>query len=107
MVKITFHDDLGVAREVDAEAGHSLMRVALAHQITGIVAECGGNCACATCHVYLDEESAAKLPAPSDNEADMLDFTAAERRPGSRLGCQVIVTEALQGTVVQLPETQV
>lgn len=107
MAKIVFQDDQGITHDIEAEPGQSLMRIALAHQLGGIVAECGGNCACATCHVYLDDATAAQLPPPSEHEADMLDFTAAERLPGSRLSCQVVVTEALSGMIVRIPHTQV
>lgn len=107
MPKITIIDENGVEHAIDAPAGDSVMQIALAHGLGGIVAECGGNCACATCHVYVDEGRLGNLPPPGEHEEDMLNFTAAERREGSRLSCQVILSEALEGMVVRVPDTQV
>jgi 2Fe-2S ferredoxin len=74
--------------------------------IEGIVAECGGGLACATCHCYVDEAWYAKAGAPSADEAEMLESIAAERKPNSRLSCQITVTPELNGIIVRLPETQ-
>ncbi|HEY8358474.1 MAG TPA: 2Fe-2S iron-sulfur cluster-binding protein, partial [Ramlibacter sp.] len=82
------------------------MQVAVAHNLRGIEADCGGLATCATCHVYVREPFAAQLPPPQDDERAMLEFTAAERRPGSRLGCQVTLTEAMDGLAVDLPSSQ-
>ena len=74
--------------------------------VPGIVAECGGSAMCATCHVYVDPAWADRLPVPLPNELEMLECTAAERRPTSRLSCQIKLTAAMQGLVVQVPERQ-
>jgi 2Fe-2S ferredoxin len=105
MPKVTFIAHDGTRRDVDAEAGLSLMRAAVDHDVPGIDADCGGMCACATCHVFVDEAWLAKLPEPSEMESSMLEFTA-ERRDNSRLSCQIPVTAALDGLTVTLPEGQ-
>jgi 2Fe-2S ferredoxin len=92
--------------EVDVPVGTSVMKAALAHGIDGIVAECGGNLACSTCHVYVEQGGAA-LPSPSDDEDDMLEATAAARTEQSRLSCQLVMTAELDGLVVRVPESQV
>lgn len=104
---VIFQSPDGSQRKLDAPAGTSLMRAAVAHGVEGIVAECGGNAACATCHVFVDEPHAALAGPPGDVEDEMLDFTAVERRPTSRLSCQIELTDALDGLVVHLPEEQV
>ncbi len=106
MAHITFVEPSGQARSVAVTDGWSLMQGATAAGVEGIVAECGGSCACATCHCYVDEARAAELPPPSAAELDMLAHVAAERRPGSRLACQIKATPALDGLVVTLPERQ-
>ena len=107
MTTITIIDVSGNRHEIDAEDGTSVMQAAIANGIEGIVAECNGNASCATCHCYLDDETAARTAPPADFEAEMLEFTAAERRPGSRLSCQVVVCPELAGMVVTVPETQI
>ena len=82
------------------------MRVALEHDVEGIVAECGGAAACGTCHVYVDSTTLSKLPAPESNEEAMLDYTAEPRAANSRLSCQLKVTQDLDGAVFVIPETQ-
>ncbi len=82
------------------------MRTALSHGIDEIVAECGGNAVCATCHVYVDEAWLPKLAAVAADEDDLLDGTATERLPNSRLSCQIKITPALDGLVLRLPERQ-
>ena len=94
-------------REVEADNGKSVMLAAMSNGIDGIEAECGGTCSCATCHVYVDENFLPLLNAPDSQELEMLDFVAAERKPNSRLSCQIVVDPKLDGLVVQLPETQV
>ena len=92
MVKINFVDFEGKTRSVDADVGSTVMEAAIRNDIPGIEAECGGACACATCHVYVDEALAEKMPArPSRMEEDMLDF-AFDVRNNSRLSCQIKVT---------------
>lgn len=83
------------------------MHAALDNNLDGMIGECGGACACASCHVHLEERVYEMLPAPTENEIDMLDFTAAPRSATSRLGCQVQVSDSMGGMVVTLPETQV
>lgn len=107
MPRIIYVGADGARREIDAPVGQSVMQVALAHDIEGIVAECNGNAACATCHVYLDDATAARLAPPAAHEADMLEFTAAERRQTSRLGCQIVLGAELEGMEVTVPDRQV
>ncbi|MFI1210031.1 2Fe-2S iron-sulfur cluster-binding protein [Streptomyces sp. NPDC020802] len=97
----------GTQRKVTADSGTVLMQAAVSNGVDGIVAECGGNASCATCHVYVDERHGERVGPPNDVEDEMLDFTAAERRPTSRLSCQVQVSDALDGLVVHIPEEQV
>ncbi len=82
------------------------MRAAVDAQIEGIVGECGGAVMCGTCHVYVDPACRDKLPAMSQNEDDLLDCTAAERRSNSRLSCQLMMSPQLEGLSIQLPECQ-
>lgn len=89
-----------------AQPGQSLMQAAVAANVQGIEADCGGMMTCATCHVYVREPFAAQLPPPSDEELGMLDFTASPRTARSRLSCQIQLTEALQGLEVDLPPSQ-
>jgi 2Fe-2S ferredoxin len=105
MAKITFIDHTGAARTVDADVGSTVMETAIKNGIAGIEAECGGACACATCHVYVDEAWREKTGAPSPMEEDMLDF-GFDVRANSRLSCQIKVTDALDGLVVRTPERQ-
>lgn len=105
MPKITYIDDDGTERPVDAETGSTVMESAIRNLIPGIEAECGGACACATCHVYVDAAWREIVGGPSPMEEDMLDF-AFDVRPESRLSCQIKVTDALDGLVVRTPEKQ-
>jgi len=105
MAKITYIDAGGVARTVDGDIGSTVMETAIKNGVPGIEAECGGACACSTCHVYVDEAWREKTGEPSPMEEDMLDF-AFEVKPNSRLSCQIKVTEALDGLVVTTPERQ-
>lgn len=105
MVSITFIDIQGTARTVEAEIGATVMETAIRNGVPGIEAECGGACACATCHVYVAEEWAEKAGGPESMEEDMLDF-AFEVRPTSRLSCQIRVREDLDGLVVHTPARQ-
>lgn len=106
MAKVTYIEPDGGAVTIAVPEGWTLMQGATANGISGIEAECGGSCACATCHCYVDEASLSKLPAPSENELALLENVAAERRSNSRLSCQIKVTPALDGIVVQLPDRQ-
>jgi ferredoxin, 2Fe-2S len=95
-------------RQVDLEipAGQTVMRGAMDAGLAGIEAQCGGNCACATCHCYVATEWLGRLEAPADDERFMLANVAAERRPNSRLSCQIVLEPALDGLCVQFPERQ-
>lgn len=106
MVNITYIEPTGEAVTVDVPEGWNLMQGATANGVDGIVGECGGSCACATCHCYVDAARLAELPAPSESELAMLENVAAERRPNSRLACQLKASAALEGLVLTLPETQ-
>lgn len=105
MAKITFIGREGTRYEVSAANGSTVMENAIRNGIPGIEAECGGACACATCHVYVDEAWQAVTGSPEPMEEDMLDF-AYDVRPTSRLSCQIRVTDALDGLVVTVPERQ-
>jgi 2Fe-2S ferredoxin len=105
MAKITYIQPDGTSQTVDGERGMTVMETAKKHLINGIEAECGGACACATCHVYVDDAWKDKVGPPSEMEEDMLDF-AFDVRPSSRLSCQIKVTDALDGLVVKVPEKQ-
>ncbi|MGJ4958977.1 2Fe-2S iron-sulfur cluster-binding protein [Bradyrhizobium sp. HKCCYLRH2015] len=106
MTTITFLHPDNRSESVEAEDGASVMLAALTHGIDGIVAECGGNAVCATCHVYVDDAWTARLDPVSDDEDALLDGTAAERLPNSRLSCQIKVQPALAGLVVRVPDKQ-
>ena len=105
MPKITYIDSGGTTRIVEAEVGATVMEAALKNGVPEIEAECGGACACATCHVYVDEAWREATGEASAMEESMLDF-ADEVQPNSRLSCQIRVTDALDGLVVRLPENQ-
>ena len=105
MASITFTDSKGTARTVEAENGATVMETAIRHRVPEIVAECGGACACATCHVYIDEAFMAKVGKPSGMEEDMLDF-AYDVKPNSRLSCQITVSAALDGLRITTPDRQ-
>ncbi len=106
MPKVTFITHNGEESTVEINNGESLMFGATNNNLPGIVGECGGFCSCATCHVYVDDAWIAKLPAISEHEDEMLEGTVSERLPGSRLSCQVKVTEELDGIIVRTPEFQ-
>jgi 2Fe-2S ferredoxin len=105
MAKITFIDFEGTARSVDGEVGSTVMETAINNGVPGIEAECGGACACSTCHVYIDDAWRETVGEPAPMEEDMLDF-AYGVQPNSRLSCQIKVTEAFDGLVVRTPERQ-
>jgi 2Fe-2S ferredoxin len=106
MPKITYFDQDGSSRTIDAEIGATVMETAINNDVPGILATCGGSCSCATCHVYVDEAWFDKLPPPALEESDMLD-TAHDLKPTSRLSCQIVVTEELDGLVVTTPPRQI
>lgn len=105
-IKFTFVAPGDSRHEVEGIAGESVMEVAYANAIEGVVAECGGSMSCGTCHVYLDDRSFAEIDPPSDNENDMLDIVSSERRPTSRLSCQVLLTDRFAGAEVTIPASQ-
>ena len=105
MAKITFIQPDGAQQTVEATVGMTVMEAARLNQVPGIEAECGGACACATCHVYVDDSWTGKTGKPQSMEEDMLDF-AFDVRPESRLSCQIKVTDALDGLVVRVPAKQ-
>ncbi|MCB1507750.1 MAG: 2Fe-2S iron-sulfur cluster binding domain-containing protein [Hyphomicrobiaceae bacterium] len=105
MVKITFIEFDGATQTVEAKIGQTVMEAAIHNGVQGIEASCGGACACATCHVYVDPAWRDKTGEPSAMEEDMLDH-AYDVRDESRLSCQIRVTEALDGLVVRTPEFQ-
>jgi len=105
VAKITFIDHQGERREIVAENGKSVMQAAMDEDIPGIDADCGGGCACATCHVYVDDTFVDTLEPASELEIEMLDF-AEDTSTNSRLSCQLEVSDALDGLVVTTPESQ-
>ncbi len=105
MPKITYVEFNGTEHVIDVAPGMSVMEGAVRNQVPGIDAECGGACACATCHVYVDQSWMAKTGERGDLESSMLDI-ACSVQPNSRLSCQIRVTEELEGLVVRMPESQ-
>lgn len=103
LVNYVGHD--GTTYEVEVESGTSVMQAAVDKMLDGIVGECGGSCSCATCHVYVDEAWADKLPPADEMEKDMLECVL-DPKENSRLSCQITVTPELDGLVVHMPETQ-
>lgn len=105
-VSITYISHSGTSKTVPVPVGTSVMEGAVSNSVDGIVAECGGACLCATCHVFVDETFLPQLDPISEGEAEMLENTAVKRRPNSRLSCQLQVTKALDGLIVTTPEAQ-
>ena len=105
MTKITYKDYQGNTRTIDVDNGLSVMEGAVQNEISGIDADCGGSMACATCHVYVEEKWLNKIPKAEDAEIDMIDM-AYEPKKNSRLSCQIIVTDELDGLEVTTPKKQ-
>ncbi|MGZ3298393.1 MAG: 2Fe-2S iron-sulfur cluster-binding protein [Asticcacaulis sp.] len=105
MPKITYIEHNGAEHTIEVKNGQSVMEGAVKNNIPGIDADCGGACACATCHVYVDEAWTDKTGKASVMEESMLDF-AQDLRPNSRLSCQISVSDALDGLIVHMPENQ-
>ena len=105
MAKIKYIEHNGKEHIVEVQNGLTVMEGAVQNDIPGIDADCGGGMACATCHVYVDEDWVQKLPEKEDGEEDMLDM-AYEPKKNSRLSCQIIVSDILDGLVVNIPEKQ-
>jgi 2Fe-2S ferredoxin len=103
MPDITFILPNGMEQSCTAREGLSLMEVALQNAVPGIIAECNGSAACATCHIVVDDALASMLDPISEHENDMLDFTAAQRAPGSRLSCQIKVDGRVDGATIRIP----
>ena len=106
MVRIIYNSGDGSSREVEVAVGRSLMLGATINGVAGIDADCGGTLSCATCHVYVDPAWVDRLPEPEQMEVELMEGVAAERRPNSRLSCQIVVTEALDGLTLEVPERQ-
>ena len=107
MIEITFFEHQATeGRTVKAAPGTNLMKAAIAGDIDGVAADCGGTLTCATCHVMVREPWLSKLPPMHDDEDSMLDFAASARQPNSRLSCQIQLTPELEGMQVDLPPTQ-
>jgi 2Fe-2S ferredoxin len=106
MAKVTYIEFNGKEHVVDVAPGFSVMQGALNNSVRGVIAECGGACSCATCHVYVDSAWIEKLDHKTEEETAMLD-AVCEPKPNSRLSCQIKITEGLDGLVVRLPEKQV
>ena len=106
MPKITYVEFNGKEHVLDIATGLSVMQGAVHNNVWGVIAECGGNCSCATCHVYVDEAWADKLARKSETEEALLD-AVCDPHPNSRLSCQIEMTEQLDGLVVRMPAKQV
>ena len=106
MTKVTYIEPDGTPREIESSPGTTVMEAAVDNNVEGIVAECGGACSCATCHVYVDPEWSDKLTPPDSQEDGMLDCVL-DRQPNSRLSCQIQLSDELDGLVVRVPESQI
>ena len=106
MAKITYVEVNGTEHVLEITPGLSVMQGAIANNVRGIIAECGGNCSCATCHIYVDEAWISKLNKKNEAEEELLD-AVCDRQPNSRLSCQIQVTEELDGLLVHMPAKQV
>jgi 2Fe-2S ferredoxin len=106
MPRVIYIHPNGDRNEVEVANGQSLMLAATSHDIEGIVGDCGGVMSCATCHVIVEAPFAALLTPPEDTENQMLDYTAAPREAGSRLSCQIVMKEALDGITVRIADPQ-
>ena len=107
MAKITYIEANGTPHVIDVPNGLTVMEGARDNDVPGIEADCGGACACSTCHVYVAPDWVERLPARDEMEADMLDFAWQPDPVRSRLTCQIRVTDALDGLVVEIPERQI
>ena len=105
MPKIIYIEFSGKEHHIEMPVGYSIMEGAIKNSVSGIDADCGGSCACATCHVYVDEKFIDKLSKPQESEQDMIDFVVNPKN-NSRLSCQLMITDELDGIVVRMPEKQ-
>lgn len=106
MSKVVYVSHDGTRHELDVADGVSLMQAAVSNGIYDIVGDCGGSASCATCHVYVNDAFMDKLQAPNERETSMMDCTAAEVKPNSRLCCQITMTPELDGIIVEIPDKQ-
>jgi 2Fe-2S ferredoxin len=106
MPRVTFIQHDGAEQTLDVEPGQSVMQAAMSNSVSGIIADCGGSCSCATCHVYVDEAWRNRLPPQSQAEKDMVEC-ALHVQENSRLSCQIKVVDELDGLVVRIPESQI
>lgn len=106
MPKVIYINAAGASREIDVPVGTTVMAAALKNGIDGIVGECGGVCMCSTCHVFVDGDHFQRLPPMQDTEEAVLEISAEERRPTSRLSCQIKMTPELDGLIVRMPAKQ-
>jgi ferredoxin, 2Fe-2S len=107
MPTVTYIEANGASHVIDLPDGENVMRGALNNDLPGIIGECGGGLACATCHCYVDNVWTERTGGPSSqDETDMLESTSAEVKPSSRLSCQIVMSPALDGLIVHLPESQ-
>jgi 2Fe-2S ferredoxin len=103
---VTYVTPSGSSRQIDVPSGMSVMQAALNHRVEGILGECGGNCMCATCHVYVEVSFLRRIPLVNENEKFMLSIAAEGPELNSRLSCQIKMTEELDGIIVRLPGRQ-
>jgi 2Fe-2S ferredoxin len=106
MVHVTFIDPDGHETKVEVRPGWSMMQAATANGVKGIEAECGGSCACATCHCYIEGSAASAVPPASDLETAMLDMVVAEHKPNSRLSCQIKAAPEIEGLILRVADVQ-
>lgn len=106
MPRITYLHTDGSRSELDVPAGQSIMKAAVANNVNGIIGDCGGSLACATCHVYIEQVHRGAFPPPSEEELEMLGETASECRENSRLSCQLTLSDDIEQVLVRLPKEQ-
>ena len=106
MTRILFIQPDGSQQTVEAPAGQSVMQAAVGAMVPGIVADCGGDCSCATCHGYVEEAWVDRVPPPTEAEAEMIDAGCLDTLPNSRLTCQIKLTPELEGLVIRIPPSQ-
>jgi len=106
MPNVTYVSPSGISRKIDVPLGMSVMQAALNHKVEGILGECGGNCMCSTCHVYVDASFLSRIPPAVDNEKFMLSIAAEGPATNSRLSCQIKMTAELDGIIVRIPGKQ-
>ncbi len=106
MPVVTFIEPDGTRHQLELTAGQSVMEAAVGHALNGMTGECSGSLACGTCHCFVDTGWIDRVGTPSAIESDLLDCSPVERTANSRLGCQITLTEAMDGLVIQLPESQ-